>query len=310
MITAPAHVLSVFGARVARAVAALVLFTTLGCAPSARGASSTVPPVQTISSVSRSSGGSASQGAIAGRGTAESPLLLCHVSGAEVRSDYGTISRFRCPDGVQPLGGDPRRGQAARLGNVGPGPDGHIVDLYEVPCSSGPIRIYVDAYHCPEGVDDEIDMSRLSRSQLTALASRIRDMHHDLGVQAGQMRIELLTWALETPQLTVVVCQDIFALVPGGAESSGPYMGELLLSYAAAVIEDGRDPADPVGVTVRALQGVLVYYQSLLAMDPSMRDPQMDQLLATAQAGGLPALVQRLAPGCGTWDRLGVHYYR
>jgi len=58
---------------------------------------------------------------------------------------------LECPAGGNPLGGDPQAGAASRVGNVGAGPDGHILDLYEVPCPGGPLRVYVDMYHCPDG---------------------------------------------------------------------------------------------------------------------------------------------------------------
>ncbi len=71
---------------------------------------------------------------------------------------YLYIARtFQCPEGGNPLGGDWRAGAGARLGSGrshggGTGMlDSHIVDLYEVPCGSGPVRVYVCLYHCPAG---------------------------------------------------------------------------------------------------------------------------------------------------------------
>jgi hypothetical protein len=60
-------------------------------------------------------------------------------------------SEFRCAGGTNPLGGDPRAGAAARVGNVGPNSSGHIIDLYRVPCPEGPRDVYVDMYGCPGG---------------------------------------------------------------------------------------------------------------------------------------------------------------
>jgi hypothetical protein len=75
----------------------------------------------------------------------EHPVPAC---GPRDSYDY-VASRFRCPDGTNPLGGDPRAGQAARLGNVGANASGHIIDVYRVPCASGPVDVYVDMYGCP-----------------------------------------------------------------------------------------------------------------------------------------------------------------
>ncbi|MDQ3035853.1 MAG: hypothetical protein M3Y87_25845, partial [Myxococcota bacterium] len=69
---------------------------------------------------------------------------------------------FQCPGGSNPLGGDPAAGAAARSGSVGqhtvtgpgtgdPMMDMHVVDLYEVPCPSGPVQVYVCMYHCAPG---------------------------------------------------------------------------------------------------------------------------------------------------------------
>jgi len=87
--------------------------------------------------------------AVAQRGVgmdAEHPVPAC---GPQDSYDY-VASRFRCPDGTNPLGGDPRAGQMSRLGNVGANSTGHIIDVYRVPCASGPIDVYVDMYGCPE----------------------------------------------------------------------------------------------------------------------------------------------------------------
>lgn len=85
--------------------------------------------------------------ALAGLGMdPEHPVPAC---GPRDSYDY-VASRFRCPDGTNPLGGDPGAGQASRLGNVGANSQGHIIDVYRVPCASGPVDVYVDMYGCPE----------------------------------------------------------------------------------------------------------------------------------------------------------------
>src|SRR6188472_3924704 len=55
--------------------------------------------------------------------TIEDAVKLCLVDSATPRTDYPFIANYRCSDGSRPLGGDPMRGAAARLRNVGPGPD-------------------------------------------------------------------------------------------------------------------------------------------------------------------------------------------
>lgn len=63
---------------------------------------------------------------------------------------YRYVAEVRCPDGSQPLGGDPAAGQRARVGNVGPNATGHIIDLYHVPCPGGDVEVFVDMYGCAE----------------------------------------------------------------------------------------------------------------------------------------------------------------
>lgn len=82
---------------------------------------------------------------VEGEGTESSPFLRC---GRGPRTDYSFVANWQCSDGRRPLNGVEMDGARARLGSVGAGPDGHVVDLYQIPCSSGPVRIYVDAYHC------------------------------------------------------------------------------------------------------------------------------------------------------------------
>ncbi|MEQ8458274.1 MAG: hypothetical protein RID81_01400 [Sandaracinaceae bacterium] len=82
-----------------------------------------------------------------GSGTSlEDPVLAC----GPMDSYVFVASEVQCPGGGNPLGGDPEAGQQARVGNVGANGSGHIIDLYRVPCPSGPLEVYVDLYGCPE----------------------------------------------------------------------------------------------------------------------------------------------------------------
>ena len=68
----------------------------------------------------------------------------------DTRSDYRRVAEYRCLDGSMPLGGSIPAGGAARSGNIGAGPDGHVLDRYVVPCPEGEIVLFVDMYHCEE----------------------------------------------------------------------------------------------------------------------------------------------------------------
>ena len=75
---------------------------------------------------------------------AEHPVLRC---GARDSYQY-VAAEYQCPDGSNPLNGDLSLGQRSRRGNVGANSTGHIIDLYVVPCASGPQQVYVDMYGC------------------------------------------------------------------------------------------------------------------------------------------------------------------
>lgn len=78
--------------------------------------------------------------------SAEDPVGTCGPG-----DSYAFVAReFRCPEGDNPLRGNPAAGANARVGNVGANATGHIIDLYRVPCASGPVDVFVDMYDCPE----------------------------------------------------------------------------------------------------------------------------------------------------------------
>jgi len=95
-------------------------------------------------------GGAAGDGGVAdavhdGR-TAGGAAQVC---GAE--ESFAWVSERACPDGSRPLAGDAGAGASARVRNVGEGSDGHVIDLFEVPCPGNAVRFYVDMYHCENG---------------------------------------------------------------------------------------------------------------------------------------------------------------
>lgn len=79
--------------------------------------------------------------------TKETPVMRC----GPMDSYVYVAKEFKCADGNNPLGGNPKAGAASRVGNVGANSTGHIIDLYEVPCPEGPKHVYVDMYGCPNG---------------------------------------------------------------------------------------------------------------------------------------------------------------
>jgi hypothetical protein len=93
----------------------------------------------------------------AGPGTLGVPIQRC---GAEDSYRY-VAEIFRCADGKNPLGGSLAAGHDARRGSVPDSRTGHHIDIYEVPCSEGTKRVYVDLYGCPQ--EEEKLRGRMSR---------------------------------------------------------------------------------------------------------------------------------------------------
>ena len=102
------------------------------------------PPSTSTPPVATGAGGAAGR---SGSGSSpEDPISAC---GPE--DSYRLVAgEIQCPGGGNPLGGDPVLGAQARLGNVGAGPNGHVIDHYRVPCPGAPLDVFVDMYGCPQ----------------------------------------------------------------------------------------------------------------------------------------------------------------
>lgn len=80
-----------------------------------------------------------------GAGTFAQPIARCGP-----RDSYHYVAReFQCSDGKNPFQGQLQEAAKARQGGR-PHPNGHVVDLYQVPCAGGDVTVYVDMYGCPE----------------------------------------------------------------------------------------------------------------------------------------------------------------
>ncbi|MEZ4373814.1 MAG: hypothetical protein R3B07_23535 [Polyangiaceae bacterium] len=243
-----------------------------------------------------------------GKGTQDDPVRLCHMNGGPNRSDYPYIANYRCSDGSMPLGGDSDAGAEARVGNVGEGPDGHIVDLYRIPCPGAPVEVYVDAYHCGPHVnaEAELDIDHLSRDDQAAFASTIRITHEDpSSLKAMQRRAAFTDILLKSNQIHLELCDRVAVLLPQTKDPN--YLGEFFLAMGASLMEDGSQHPDPVSINVNALAGVLVYYLAVIReRGEGARDPQMDALLDKAKdKTGFTAYVRTTLGDCGS-EHLGV----
>lgn len=74
----------------------------------------------------------------------KTPVVRC---GPEESYRY-VAEEFRCPSGENPFAGDLEAARHARRGSDENPENGHIVDIYRVPCRSGDEHVFVDLYGC------------------------------------------------------------------------------------------------------------------------------------------------------------------
>lgn len=251
-------------------------------------------------SIAASTGGSTAPDDRRTGATPEEAVQLCSDQGGPNRTDYGFIASYRCPDGSIPLGFDPARGAAARLRNVGPGPDGHVLDLYEVPCPGAPVRIYVDAYHC-DGQEVVVDTTNFTRAQLVRIAGHAREIEHiPFDQRALDFRRELVGWIFDSPQVQIPQCVPVRdAVVHPDYEHAGLLFEQLVTSMAAASIEAGEQPEALIDVEVEGVLGALRLHDAIVAArGPDAADPALAELLRARDEGSLRQHVQALSAQC------------
>lgn len=238
--------------------------------------------------------------------TIEDAVQLCLSDEDEPRTDYPYIAEYQCSDGSIPLEGKLLSAARSRVGNVGAGPDGHIIDLYEIPCPTGKVRVFVDGYHCKSEGMTKVDPEHLTRQQLLLLARGVRIRHDDPSSREGmKLRKYFVTWLTATPQVSIVLC-DVRGLLSGPDKPE--YLAEYIISLGAAVIEDGHDPVDPINTHLAAFAGVAKYYQAVLREEgQSARDANLDKLVQMLQNGELKKKLPKLLKGCKL-DGMGVRY--
>ena len=257
---------------------ALLSFTIAGCA-----GKSPPPEMPTERSV-------AERPADHDGSTKERALLGCHLT----RTDYQQVADTVCPDGTKPLRGDLGAANRARSGNVGPGPDHHIVDAYTVPCTT-PIELFVDGYHCPPGMEPEVqfDIKNPTPAQLVTMGKALEKI---AGMGPGQRANGLRKQAaqlLETIPVTIEVCGNFLKplIADKTYKASRLLVLQLVISTGAEVLLRGGGPADRAGVELGAAEGVLRLYDSILVADPTAHHPHLDLLLQLRDGNKLKAYI-------------------
>jgi hypothetical protein len=74
------------------------------------------------------------------------PVVVC---GPE--ASYAYVAReYVCPGGGNPFDGDIDAVRHSRVATLEQAGSRHVIDVYEVPCVDGKVKVHVDMYGCPE----------------------------------------------------------------------------------------------------------------------------------------------------------------
>lgn len=208
------------------------------------------------------------------------PLERCHLT----RTDYTEIADTRCADGSRPLGGDLQAAHDSREGNVGAGSDGHIVDAYLVPCKPAPLRVYVDAYHCPPGMDPEFhfDAKHPTPEQLVNMGRMLMRFDRMPPDDKTNALRKQAIGVLQTLPVQIRVCGNF--LMPAVKAPGYPHASllalQLVISTGAATLLHTGEKDDPLAIELDTAASMLRFYETLLATaGESARSPHLDKLL-------------------------------
>lgn len=94
------------------------------------------------------------------------PVVRC---GPEESYHY-VADEFRCPSGENPFAGDTEAAKKSRRGSNENPRNGHVVDIYRVPCQSGDVHLFVDLYGCERYEKRLIGTKQRSRQVLSLMA--------------------------------------------------------------------------------------------------------------------------------------------
>jgi hypothetical protein len=186
-----------------------------------------------------------------------------------------------------PLGGDVGAGGAARRGNIGAGPDGHILDHYVVPCPEGPVELFVDMYHCVDeaGQLSEAEIER-AMADLRIFLRAPEDSTPAVVTRAHR--------ALREMGVNVPECRHLFQLLfppeeelPAWRAIASVYFGSEILSLYEnrSSLAPGADPSLAAAVEsnaqTSAAVGMVRHYRRLVAAGyTNLQHPQLERLAA------------------------------
>ena len=190
------------------------------------------------------------------------------------------------------------QGGGARVGNIGKGPDGHVLDKYQVPCPEGSLILFVDGYHCP-GADRYPANRALSEAERADMLARIRAARVNPTSNDSMATIfDVVQWAQATSEIHLAMCMsDVAMLKPEGYENWRFMLAyyTLGLTEHALVNPNETYAENQAGGIASAIDA----YRVMVATIPSLSHPQLDRL-AGRSPEALRDEAKKAAAGCTT----------
>ena len=121
-----------------------------------------------------------------------------------------------------------------------------------------------------------------------------------LGDADKSTRSWLLDWVVDSPDISVVVCEVMGPLADEDTPNAGIYALQMMFGNASFQISNPGRRSDQLALQAAGVRSALKAYQSVLAGDPDARIKQFDALLAKDKAGTLDAhLAPLVEKNCG-----------
>jgi hypothetical protein len=135
------------------------------------------------------------------------------------------------------------------------------------------------------------DQSQVTSSNVVAFIRLLEQA--PLSADAPSVRRNLLTWATETKDVTINVC-DVLGPIPGTTVPYGPeLLLQAMLGNGAFQLEHPESKGDEVKAQMAGITSMLHAYAKILELQPNARIPELDTWLVELRDG---TLAERITP--------------
>lgn len=134
----------------------------------------------------------------------------------------------------------------------------------------------------------------------TRAVKLVKELEMDpYGAGAREARRWLSLWLVETPDLEVDLCPELFGGTPAERKRiPSEVVAQTLYSGVAFVIENPGKAEVREQIYGAGMLGALRVYEAMVKTRPDLRSPLVDGLLAKREAGTLPEHVAGSMAGC------------